>query len=270
GGSPFTHALVSGLRGAADADADAKVTVSELYAFLYARTLAATLGAAGPQHASARTDLSGAGEWVLSVLSTARVRRGAPSLGACYVLDDTEAKVIAELSGPDDRALSLAPAHYRVRCVDGGKVRAAAFELKADGEARLDALEYQRAEATVALARGPAQRSHQLALLGGAGLERDALSAAAAFRYAFSTSDVVLEARAGATSARAGFLGAGIGSGLPWWPEGPTRLELGLQLLAVRGFADRSTSLFAGQYTQLEFRFAPWALLLRLDIGSRF
>ena len=51
GSSPFAHFLASGLRGAADLDRDGRVTLAEAYAFLYSRTVAASLGgSSGPQH----------------------------------------------------------------------------------------------------------------------------------------------------------------------------------------------------------------------------
>jgi hypothetical protein len=60
-GSPFAQALIWGLRGAADSDGDGRVTLSELYGYLRARTLAVSLPAGG-QHASWRDELAGSGE----------------------------------------------------------------------------------------------------------------------------------------------------------------------------------------------------------------
>ena len=44
--SYFTHHLLSGLRGAADADRDGRVTLSEAYRYAYNRTLVATAATA--------------------------------------------------------------------------------------------------------------------------------------------------------------------------------------------------------------------------------
>lgn len=42
GGSFFTHALVSGMRGAADASGDGKITLTEAYRFAFEETLQRT------------------------------------------------------------------------------------------------------------------------------------------------------------------------------------------------------------------------------------
>lgn len=67
GGSFFTHHLISGLLGAADADGDGQVTISEAYDYAYANTLrdsSATI--AGSQHPSYRYDIRGQGEVALT------------------------------------------------------------------------------------------------------------------------------------------------------------------------------------------------------------
>jgi hypothetical protein len=67
GASYFTHHLVVGLRGAADQNADGRVTLSEAYGYTYNRTLIATAATAvGKQHVTLETDLRGKGEMVLS------------------------------------------------------------------------------------------------------------------------------------------------------------------------------------------------------------
>jgi hypothetical protein len=66
GGAVFTHFLISGLRGAADADRDGRVTLAELYAYTYRATLRRTTSAPILQHPSVQMNLSGAGEVVLT------------------------------------------------------------------------------------------------------------------------------------------------------------------------------------------------------------
>jgi len=62
GGSYFTHFVVSGLRGAADHDGDLRISLDELYRYLYQETLFHTSGTrAGPQHPSYEYDLRGQG-----------------------------------------------------------------------------------------------------------------------------------------------------------------------------------------------------------------
>lgn len=72
GASFFTHHLVGGLRGAADADADGLVTLSEAYAYAFRETresTAATL--AGTQNPTYALDLEGQGDFVVTDLRLA-------------------------------------------------------------------------------------------------------------------------------------------------------------------------------------------------------
>jgi len=67
GASFFTHHLVAGLRGAADADRDGRVTLHEAYRYAYHRTLASTaVTAVGKQHVTLEDELKGKGELVLT------------------------------------------------------------------------------------------------------------------------------------------------------------------------------------------------------------
>lgn len=80
GGSFFTHHLEIGLRGAADADGDGRVTLAEAFRYTAARTLAgtaATLG--GPQHATYDFRMSGRGDVVLADLRRADARLVLPA-----------------------------------------------------------------------------------------------------------------------------------------------------------------------------------------------
>ncbi|MBK7863953.1 MAG: caspase family protein [Archangiaceae bacterium] len=70
-GALFTHALLSGLRGAADVDGDGRVTLFELYAYAHRRTLMLSGAAVASQRASLDADLAGEGDLVLSTPSRA-------------------------------------------------------------------------------------------------------------------------------------------------------------------------------------------------------
>ena len=62
GGSYFSHYLVSGLRGDADANKDGRVDLAEAYAYTYHRTVArSAVSRAGTQHPTYDFDLRGAG-----------------------------------------------------------------------------------------------------------------------------------------------------------------------------------------------------------------
>ena len=120
-GSFFTHHLVSGLYGAADADADRRVTLEEAYRYAHFRTVEQTIESrGGVQHPSYRFALSGQGHVVLSHLSraTAGIEIAASSVGGEYfVLNGERQLVLTEvLTGPGGTAtVSLPPGDYRIR-----------------------------------------------------------------------------------------------------------------------------------------------------------
>src|SRR5216684_1201361 len=68
-GSFFTHALVSGLLGAADENGDGRVTLDEAYRYAYEATLRASSRAwAGVQHPTFEYEVRGMGDVVLAAL----------------------------------------------------------------------------------------------------------------------------------------------------------------------------------------------------------
>src|SRR5205085_2833919 len=84
--SYFTHHLVVGLRGAADADGDGRVSLDEAYRYAYRRTLASTAQTqVGGQHVTLETDLAGQGEVPVTYPADARSQLelpGPPEAGA--------------------------------------------------------------------------------------------------------------------------------------------------------------------------------------------
>lgn len=87
-GSFFTHFLVSGLRGAADASHDGRVTLSEAYQFAFNETLAQTTrSAAGPQHPNYAIEMSGTGDMVMTDIrrSPSRLRLATELTGRLYL-----------------------------------------------------------------------------------------------------------------------------------------------------------------------------------------
>lgn len=112
-GSFFTHALVSGLLGAADKNGDGAIVLDEAYSYAYEATLRATSRTfAGTQHPTFQYELRGQGAVVLTRLSAARAGRGrltfSPGIGFLVFADSADGAVLAEL-GPQDssRKLSL-------------------------------------------------------------------------------------------------------------------------------------------------------------------
>jgi hypothetical protein len=69
----FSHYLISGLRGAADRDADGRISVNEAYDFAYSRTLQQSASAIGrTQHPTIHMDIEGAGPLVLTSVAPTR------------------------------------------------------------------------------------------------------------------------------------------------------------------------------------------------------
>ena len=117
-GSYFTHHLAAGLRGAADASRDGRVTLEEVYRYAYARTLEATLvSPGGLQRPTFRMDLRGRGELILSEPRQARGRLtlDVKAPGRWLVLSSESGALVAELEkaeGPT--TLAVAPGTYRI------------------------------------------------------------------------------------------------------------------------------------------------------------
>jgi hypothetical protein len=129
-GSFFTHALVSGLLGAADQDGDGAVVLDEAYRYAYDATLrSSSRSAAGTQHPTFQYDLKGQGRLVLTETRLSHVARGtlsfARGLDALVFRDNGDGMVVAELpANGAARSLSVVPGTYFVR------VRGAAYLLE--------------------------------------------------------------------------------------------------------------------------------------------
>ncbi len=124
GGSFFTHHLVSGLRGAADASGDGRVTLAEAYQYAYKHTIA-TSGAtlAGTQHPAYDYRLSGQGELILTELAQPDAALVLPDgFERALVIELARDQVIAELGrgGPD--RIAVVPGRYGVRAWKQNKV----------------------------------------------------------------------------------------------------------------------------------------------------
>lgn len=99
GGSFFTHALLTGLRGGADVNTDGQVTLNEAYRFAFDETLARTETTRfGPQHANFDIQLSGSGDLVMTDLRARTAPLAfAPGLAGRLSLRDAEGRLVAEL-----------------------------------------------------------------------------------------------------------------------------------------------------------------------------
>lgn len=110
GGSFFTHYLISGLRGAADASQDSKVTLNEAYSYASNETLARTENSqAGPQHPSYDIKLTGSGDLILTDLrSTDAAMQLSPEISGRVFIRDEEGHLIAEMRKLEGIPLALA------------------------------------------------------------------------------------------------------------------------------------------------------------------
>lgn len=119
GGSIFTQALLAGLRGAADADGDARITLNEVYRYSYQETLRNTqTSGSGTQHPSVDMDMTGAGDMVLTDLRApaAQLRLDSSVAGVLNLRDSSGATVVEfrKRVGTELR-LGLEPGTYRAR-----------------------------------------------------------------------------------------------------------------------------------------------------------
>jgi hypothetical protein len=153
-GSFFTHHLLSGMLGAADADRDGRITITEAYDYAYANTLrdsSATL--AGAQHPSYRYDLHGHGEIELTALrgGDARAQLVIPAgIDVLVMRGSATGAVIAEARTPVDSAasLSLPPGRLFVRARTGRALFEQELMLRAGQTLRLSPAAMDRIEFT--------------------------------------------------------------------------------------------------------------------------
>lgn len=150
-GSFFTHFLASGLRGAADDNADGRVTLSEAYAFAYANTVAGTVGTSGGiQHPTYRFDLRGTGDVVLSRLDApaSGIRFPAQVSGEFVVFNKDKSLIVAEFLKGSDRGafLALGPGRYVVKKRESDHLRTQDLEVRSKGTTLFDPSRTRRVE----------------------------------------------------------------------------------------------------------------------------
>jgi len=160
-GSFFTHALVSGLRGAADMDGDSKVTLNEAYQFAFNETLQSTQSTSGgTQHPSRDMNLAGTGDVVITDLremSAGLVLE--KNLEGRFFIRDNKGNLVAELYkiGGKPLELGLPAGLYSVQMEAPSRSwKAGDIELK-DGKKQVLSLNSLKSiDKEVAVARGNA------------------------------------------------------------------------------------------------------------------
>lgn len=142
GASFFTHALITGLRGAADVSKDGRVTLNEAYQFAFAETLARTSKTLqGPQHPTYDIQLVGSGDLVITDLrsTAAALFLGEGIEGRLWVRDQ-RGRLVAELDKHrgEPIELGLAAGVYQILYDQKGQRTAGPIELVDGARAELD------------------------------------------------------------------------------------------------------------------------------------
>lgn len=141
-GSFFTHAFISGLRGAADVTGDRRVTLNEAYQFAFRETLERTQKTrGGAQHPAYDIQLTGHGDLILTDLSqTSAALRLGEDVGGRLFIRDPQGRLVAELYKAPGRPLELGlPADaYTVGLARGEGMWEAKVTVRAGQVARLD------------------------------------------------------------------------------------------------------------------------------------
>lgn len=144
GGSFFTHYFTTGLRGAADADGDKLVTLSEAYEFAFDETLAQTeTSRGGAQHAAYDINLTGSGDLVLTDLRRTTARLVLESeIGGRVFVRKVGGELAAELYKPPGSSavqLALVPGRYQITVDDGASLKRAETVVRTKDSAVLEA-----------------------------------------------------------------------------------------------------------------------------------
>ena len=156
----FTYYLLSGMRGAADASGDGKVTLNEAYHFAFEETLARTVELkGGAQHPTYDMSLTGTRDVVMTdVRQTSAGLVLGEDLGGRLFVRNADRQVVAELFKPGGRTveLGLEPGAYEVYLERQSNLHQAGVSV-ADGEhLALAAADFAPADREDAVARGGA------------------------------------------------------------------------------------------------------------------
>lgn len=239
-GSFFTHHLISGLRGAADASGDGKVTLAEAYQYAYAHTVKTTGETTiGTQHPEYDYRLSGQGELVLSELGGRTATLELPGgFERILVTELARDQVMAEVASDTDVRIAVQPGRYAIHASRDGQLFAARVVVAGDTPRIVGKDELLPAPLAVTSRKG------------------DAASA--------SSGQLLVAGGGGAGVAR----GLGIVPGLRAelaWPSGLS-LALDAGSRAGTGFRETSIGVFAGLRRQVEH--GAWSAWGGLEAGG--
>ena len=159
GGGVFSRALMTGLRGAADADADGTVSLEESYNHVFSQTVLTTAAeSSGIQKPEFRFAMEGVGQVVLTRIATKAAGLVLPEEleGTYSVVSVGTGEVVArvEKSAGELQRLTLAPGRYLVRKVRREDVLVAEVDLVWGGDRWIDDARMTRLTLGDPLARG--------------------------------------------------------------------------------------------------------------------
>lgn len=157
--SYFTHALITGLRGAADSSGDNKVSLNELYYYAFNETLSQTeQSTIGTQHPSFDITLVGSGDLILSDISTAESILALDSdlLGTVYIRNEKTGQLISEVkkSSANVIPLALEAGTYNITLIQSEQTLGASVKLKAGKSVYLSAKKFRKIDTKDGRARG--------------------------------------------------------------------------------------------------------------------
>ena len=136
----FSHHLMSGLRGPADATGDGTVSAVEAYEYAYRFTVQETEGTSGgAQHPTFLYALEGQGDVTLTAVREGRARAElAPGLDGTVMFVGPEGQIDAEVvkRRGEQMTVALVPGQYEVRWRDARSLWSATVSLK-DGDVRV-------------------------------------------------------------------------------------------------------------------------------------
>ena len=159
GGAVFSRALLTGLRGTADRDADGRITLDEAYRHAFENTVATTFaGTSGVQRPEYRFELSGVGDVVLTRIPSRAAGLLLPEEleGTYTVVSVGSGQVVArvEKAPGESQRLALPPGRYLVRKVRREDVLLGEVDLVWGGDRMVDDRQMTAVELGDPLARG--------------------------------------------------------------------------------------------------------------------
>jgi uncharacterized caspase-like protein len=164
GASFFSHALVSGMRGAADMDGDGRVVLDEAYRFAYAATLRATSESdQGLQHPTFQFDMRGREPIELARPGTPKARQAVVrfpgTLSYMLFAGELAGELVAELAeGGRARSLTVPAGRYFVRARGPSYLLQGSVMLQAGSVTNVDSAALERVEYARLVRKGASAR----------------------------------------------------------------------------------------------------------------